>query len=86
MPVFSLTSASQENAEAGKQYNFLTEGYTQCYMQGYRARIKNLEKGLRTGNLTCCWAPCMHALNLDSTHSCKYRWMAYLQVNRSASI
>jgi len=43
--VFSLTGASQENAEAGKQYNFLTEeDYTQCYMKGYRTRIKNLEK------------------------------------------
>jgi len=47
MPVFSLTGASQENAEAGKQYKFLTEEhYTQYYMKGHRARIKNLEKRL----------------------------------------
>jgi len=45
MPVFSLTGANQENAEAGKWYNFLLEEYyTQCYMKGHRARIKNLEK------------------------------------------
>ena len=44
-PVFSLTGANQENAEAGKRYNFLPEEYdTQCYMKGHRARIKNLEK------------------------------------------
>ena len=45
MPVFSLTGASQENAEAGKRYKFLTEeDYTQCHMKGHRTRIKNLEK------------------------------------------
>ena len=45
MPVFSLAGTSEENAKAGKRYNFLTkEGYTQCYMKDYRARIKNLEK------------------------------------------
>ena len=45
MLVFRLTGASQENAAAGKRYNFLTaENYTQCYMKGHRARIKNLEK------------------------------------------
>ena len=42
MPVFSLTGArgSQENTEAGKQYNFLTED------EYYRvtAKIKNLKK------------------------------------------
>ena len=42
MPVSSLTGARQENAEVGKQYNFLTvEDYTQCYEKGHRARIKN---------------------------------------------
>ena len=46
MPVFSLTGASQENVDVGKQYNFLMEEdyCTQYYMKGYRARIKNLEK------------------------------------------
>jgi len=45
MPVFSLTGASQENAEAGKRYKFLTEeDYTQYYMKGHRTRIKDLEK------------------------------------------
>ena len=45
IPVFSLTGASQENAEVGKPYNFLMEeDYTQWYMKGHRARTKNLEK------------------------------------------
>jgi len=41
LPVFWLTGASQENAEAGKWYNFLTEDkYTQCYMKGHTVRIR----------------------------------------------
>ena len=45
MLVFSFTGACQENADVGKQYNFLMEkDYTLCYMKGHRARIKNLEK------------------------------------------
>jgi len=45
MPVFSLTDARQENAEAGTWYNFLMEEYyTQGYMKGHRARVKNLDK------------------------------------------
>ena len=76
MLVFSLTDASQENAETGKQYKFLMEeDYTQCYMKGHRARIKNLD--LRTGNLMCCRAPCIPctliertAISALSNHNC----------------
>jgi len=42
MPFFSLIGVSQENAEAGKQYNFLKkEGYTQCYnYEGLQSKDK----------------------------------------------
>ena len=54
MLVFSLIGACQENAEAGKWYNVLTEeDYTQCYMKGHRSRIKNLEKKVFEQVISC---------------------------------